>query len=139
MTALRAGRELASSEYRRRPNAPPKKRKCLRVVGEPTRKRASGTPADGTHRVPDPQPAHTPLSDPDRDSVRETWWESLARAEIADQYVRAMQPDAKMQSWPPLGAPSVVGLLHAPHGTHGPAAGPQRRRSMMRQKRTVGP
>lgn len=83
MSATKPGRELASSDSRRRPRAT--RSKPQRVVlsnGDPSC--APGTPAGGTHRVPNPQPAHMPpLDHPDRASSPETWWESIGRAERA--------------------------------------------------------
>ena len=82
MSATKPGRELASPDSRRRPRARRAKPQRLPLPsGDPSS--APGPPTGRTHRVPDPQPAHMPLSDPDCDSAPETWWESVARAERA--------------------------------------------------------
>ncbi len=44
---------------------------------------APGSPAAGTHRVPDPPPAPMPEHQLDRDAPGETWWESAQRAQRA--------------------------------------------------------
>jgi hypothetical protein len=82
MSATKQGRGLAASDSRRHPRAtrPKPQRTPLRNGGPSS---APGTPAGGTRRVPDPQPAHMPPPDPDRTSAPETWWESVARAERA--------------------------------------------------------
>ena len=82
MSATKPGRELASPDSRRRPRATRSKPQRVPLPnGGPSS--APGTPAGGTHRAPDPQPAHMPPPDPDRDTAPETWWESVARAERA--------------------------------------------------------
>ena len=82
MSATKPGRELASPDSRRRPRATrPKPQRTPLTNGGPSS--APGTAAGGTRRVPDPQPAHMPPPNPDRDTAPETWWESVARAERA--------------------------------------------------------
>ena len=82
MSAIKPGRGLASPDSRRRPRAtrskPPRMPRFNSDPGS-----APGSPSGGTHRAPDPQPAHMPPPDPDRDTAPETWWESVARAERA--------------------------------------------------------
>jgi hypothetical protein len=82
MSAIKPGRGLTSPDSRRRPRAtrskPPRMPRFNSDPGS-----APGSPAGGTHRAPDPQPAHMPPPDPDRDTAPETWWESIARAERA--------------------------------------------------------
>jgi hypothetical protein len=82
MSATKPGRELASSNSRRPPRATRSKpRRVPLINGDPAT--APGAPAGGTHRVPDPQPAHVPAPGPDRDTAPETWWESVQRAQRA--------------------------------------------------------
>ncbi len=82
MSATKPGRGLAAPDSRRRPRATRSKPQRVPLTnGDPAT--APGSAAGGTHRVPDPQPAHMPPPDPDRDSAPETWWESVARAERA--------------------------------------------------------
>ncbi len=82
MSATKPARGLASPDSRRRPRATrPKPQRTPLPNSDPGS--APGTPAGGTHRVPDPQPAHMPPPDPDRQTAAETWWESVARAERA--------------------------------------------------------
>ena len=82
MSAIKPARELASPDSRRRPGATrPKPQRTPLTDGDPSS--APGSPACGTRRAPDPQPAHMPPPDPDRDTAPETWWESVARAERA--------------------------------------------------------
>jgi len=82
MSTTKPGRELASPDSRRRPRATqtkPQRAPSPNADRGPT----PGPAAGGTHRVPDPQSAHMPAPEPDRDSAPETWWESMARAERA--------------------------------------------------------
>ena len=44
---------------------------------------APGSPAGGTHRVPDPQPTHMPELNLHRDARPEVWWESFQRTQRA--------------------------------------------------------
>jgi hypothetical protein len=82
MSATTAGRKLASPDSRRRPRATRSKAQRTPLSnGNPSS--APGPAAGGTHRVPDPQPAHMPPPDPDGQTAPETWWESVARAERA--------------------------------------------------------
>jgi len=82
MSATKPGRELASPDSRRRPRAAQSKPQAVRVPGGDLSS-TPGPAADGTHRVPGPQPAHMPPPNPDRNTAPETWWESVARAERA--------------------------------------------------------
>jgi hypothetical protein len=82
MSATKAGRGLASPDSRRRPGArrPRPNRVPLFDDGSPA---APESPADGTHRVPDPQPAQMPELELLRDARPETWWESVQRTQRA--------------------------------------------------------
>ena len=82
MSATKPGRELAAPDSRRRPRATRSNpQRTPQSNGD--RSSAPGSPAGGTHRVPDPQTAHMPPPDPDRQTAPETWWESVQRAERA--------------------------------------------------------
>jgi hypothetical protein len=81
MSATKPARELASPDSRRRPR--PTRSKSQRTPLTSGNSSSARPPAGGTHRAPDPQPAHMPPPDPDRDTAPETWWESVARAERA--------------------------------------------------------
>jgi len=82
MSATKPGRELASPDSRRRPRATrPKPQRVPLSDSDPSC--SPGAPAGGTHRVPDPPPAHMPPPDRNRDTAPETWWESVQRAERA--------------------------------------------------------
>jgi len=82
MSATKPGRELASPDSRRRPHARRSKpRRVPLTDGDPAT--GPGAPAGGTHRVPDPKPAHVPAPDSDRDTAPETWWGSVQRAQQA--------------------------------------------------------
>lgn len=82
MSATKQGRGLASPDSRRRPLA-----KRARPQGTPLfdgdRTASRRSPAAGTHRVPDPQPATMLETQPDCRTAPETWWESVRRAEHA--------------------------------------------------------
>jgi hypothetical protein len=80
MSATKPGRELSSPDSRRRPAATQLTPQRLPLPSGDLSP-APGPAADGTHRVPDPQPAHMPPPDPD--TAPDTWWESIARAERA--------------------------------------------------------
>ena len=82
MSATKPGRELAPPDSRRRPRATRSKPRRLSLTDRDPAT-APRAPAGGTHRVPDPQPAHVPAPDPDRDTAPETWWESVQRAQRA--------------------------------------------------------
>ncbi|MFZ0977406.1 MAG: hypothetical protein WAN22_34640 [Solirubrobacteraceae bacterium] len=82
MSATKAGRELASPDSRRHTRAtrskPPRMPRFNSDPGS-----APGSPAGGTHRVPDPQPARMHQPGPHPENSTETWWESVARAQRA--------------------------------------------------------
>jgi hypothetical protein len=80
MSATDTGRELGSPNSRRRRHARRVTTRRL-VLPESSFRSASGPPANGTHRVPDPQPA--PMPDLEQLTTPETCWESLQRAERA--------------------------------------------------------
>jgi hypothetical protein len=82
MSATKARRELVSPDSRRRPAAKQSKATPVPPFGS-TLHSAPGSPADGTHRVPDPPPAHMLEPDHHHDAPPETWWESLQRAQRA--------------------------------------------------------
>ena len=82
MSAIKPARGLASPDSRRRPRATRSKSQRTPLSnGDPSS--SPEAPAGGTHRAPDPQPAHMPPPDPDRQTAHQTWWESVARAERA--------------------------------------------------------
>ena len=82
MSATKPGRELASPDSRRRARAMRSKPQRTPLSnGNPSS--APGAAAGGPHRVPDRPPAQLPSPDPDRQRPRETWWESVERAERA--------------------------------------------------------
>ena len=64
MSATKPGRELASPDSRRRPRATRSKPQRVPLFDSDPGS-APGSPAGGTHRVPDPQPAPMPQPDPD--------------------------------------------------------------------------
>ena len=64
MSATKPGRELASPDSRRRPRATRSTPQRVPLFNSDPGS-APGPPAGGTHRVPDPQPAHMPQPDPD--------------------------------------------------------------------------
>jgi hypothetical protein len=80
MSATDSARELASPNSRRRRD-PPRLTASRLVLPESSARSASGPPAGGTHRVPDPQPAL--MTDLEQPTTPETCWESLQRAERA--------------------------------------------------------
>ena len=82
MSATKPGRGLASPDSRRRPGAGRSQLQRAPLFDrDPVP--APRSPAGGTHRVPDPQPASMPEPTPDCDTPPETWWESLQRAQRA--------------------------------------------------------
>jgi hypothetical protein len=97
MSATKPGRGLASPDSRRRPRATrPKPQRAPLTNGDPAT--APGPPADGTHRAPDPQPAHMPQPDRQRETPAETWWESVARAQRArDRRLRPLWQKTPVQ------------------------------------------
>ena len=80
MSATKTARELASPDSRRRPRPqlPAAQRPELL---EGTTKSEPRSPASGTHRVPDPQPA--PMTQLEQPTTPETCWQSFQRAERA--------------------------------------------------------
>ena len=80
MSATMPGRELSSSDSRRRPHAKRSVPQQTALVDSSSRP-ASGSPAARTDGTPDPRPAVIPQSM--QPSAPETWWESLQRAERA--------------------------------------------------------
>ena len=82
MSATKTGRGLAAPDSRRRPGARRPKSKYLPLF-EGGARTAPGSPAGGTHRVPDPQPVQMPELDVHRDALPETWWEPFLLAQRA--------------------------------------------------------
>jgi hypothetical protein len=80
MSATDSARELASPNSRRRRHAPGVTSRGV-VLTERSSASASGPPAGGTHRVPDPKPA--PVPDLEQPTTPESCWESTQRAERA--------------------------------------------------------
>ena len=68
MSATKPGRELASPDSRRRPRATRSKPQRMPLFKSDPGS-APGSPAGGTHRVPDPQPAHMPQPGPDHETL----------------------------------------------------------------------
>jgi hypothetical protein len=82
MSATKPGQGLASPDSRRRSRAKRSRTPRVPLFDSSTRS-AGAAPADGTHRVPDPQPAPMLELELHREAPTETWWESFQRAERA--------------------------------------------------------
>ena len=100
MSVTKPGRGLASPDSRRRPRAGRSQPQRVPLFGVDPGS-APRSPAGGTHRVPDPQPAAMPEPKPDRDTRRRRWWESIARAERARAgRLRALADDSRRSASP---------------------------------------
>jgi hypothetical protein len=82
MSATKPRRGLASPDPRRHPGAKRSNPQRTPLV-ESAPNWTPVSPAGGTRRGPDRQPANMPEPPPDHNAPAESWWESFQRAERA--------------------------------------------------------